>query len=173
MLPLTHWIWKNRRNTVRPLPKGGSPQDAEIASSVGAVFSWCGGYRKPDSKSLGTFHGLDSLDPGLHSFQHWQGRLTLQVWKVQRNLHIPNCSPICLHCLNSAQVTILRSNRATFLWPGRDWIQGTSCKTGRTGRIYKCLKCMSGELSPLDRADNRAEQLSPVQRDPVQLWGQE
>ena len=146
MLLLTHRIWKS---TVKPLPKGAR------------------------SHSLGMFRGFDSVDPGLHSFQHWQGRLILQVWKVQGNLRIPNCSPICLHCLNSAQLTILRSNRATFLWPGRHWIQGTLCKTGRTGRIYKCLKCMSGELSPLDRADNRAEQLSPVQRDPVQLWGQE
>ena len=81
-----------------------------------AQFSHDGGVnRKPDSKSLGTFHGLDSLDPGLHSFQHWQGRLILQVWKVQGNLRILNCSPICLHCLNSAQLTILQSNRATFL----------------------------------------------------------
>ena len=170
MLPLTH----HRSEKAEETQRGHCPKEAAFrilrSNPVLMQFSWCGGYRKPDPRSFGTFHGLDSVDPGPHSFQHWQGRLILQVWKVQRNLHIPNRSQIHLYCLNSAQLTLLRSNTATFLWPGRECIQGTLCETGR---IYECLKCISGELSLLDRADNRAEQLSQVWQDPVQLWVQE
>ena len=62
-------------------------------------FHDVGGYRKPDQESFGTFHGSDLLDPGLHSLQHWQGRLISEVRKAQGDLHIPNCSQIRLHCL--------------------------------------------------------------------------
>ena len=51
--------------TVRPLPNGGSLQGAEFPVLV-QFFHNVGGCRKPDLQSVGTLHGLDSLDPGLH-----------------------------------------------------------------------------------------------------------